>query len=482
MKRVLCLLLCAAVFCGGLFVVGCAPSDVLSKYTIDAEYDPDAGMLSADMHFDYYNDTENEISVLAFNLYPNAFREGAAYEPVSSVYHAAAYYAGESYGEMRVENVSGCESWEVGGEDENILYVRLAQSVFPEESAALDIAFTVTFAHVRHRTGITEHVVNMGNFYPTLCVYDDAAGFYECIYYSDGDPFYSQCADYNVSLTLPAGYVAAASAAGKTAQKDGKVTYRYTLSSARDFALAVSDAFEVVSKQVQGVDVSYYYYDDGEAQGTLDAACAAMTYFSDTFGAYAYPSFALVQTGFCYGGMEYPGLALLSDALERENYLYTVVHETAHQWWYAMVGSNQQEYAWMDEGLAEYSTLLFYENHPAYGRTREELVHAALTSYKAYYSIYSQIFGESDTSMNRNLGTFISEYEYVNLTYNKGVLLFDTLREGIGESKFFAGLKNYFSAFRFLLATPEDMIACFRKTGVDVDGLFDSFLTGSAVL
>ncbi len=482
MKRVLCLLLCAAVLCGGLFVVGCAPSAVLSKYTIDAEYDPDAGMLSADMHFDYYNDTENEISVLPFNLFPNAFREGAAYEPVSSVYRSIAYYDGESYGSITVESVAGCERWEVGGADENILFVYLASSVFPEESVSIDISFTVAFAHVKHRTGIAEKVVNMGNFYPVLCAYDEAAGFYECVYYSDGDPFYSECADYDVSLTVPAGYIAAASAAGKTSQRDGKVTYRYTLSSARDFALAVSDAFEVTSRQVNGVTVSYYYYDDGGAAETLETACEAMAYFGETFGSYAYQSYALVQTGFCYGGMEYPGMVLLSDSLEREDYLYTVVHETAHQWWYAMVGSNQLEYAWMDEGLAEYSTVLFFENRPAYGRTREEMVHAALTGYKAYYSIYNQIFGESDTSMNRNLGTYVSEYEYVNLTYNKGVLLFDTLREGIGDNKFFAGLKDYFSSYRFSVAAPEDMIACFRKTGIDVDGLFDSFLRGTAVI
>lgn len=467
---------------GGLTFAGCAPDASLSKYTIAAEYDPEAETLTAQMQFDYYNATDNEISVLPFNLFPNAFREGAAYEPVSSVYHSVAYYDGESYGSITVNSVSGCERWEIGGEDENVLFVYLAASVFPEERASVVIDFSVSFAHVRHRTGVTEHVVNMGNFYPVLCAYDDTMGFYECVYYSDGDPFYSECADYDVSLTVPAGYIAAASAEGKTAQKDGKVTYRYALSSARDFAIAVSDGFEVVSRQVNGVTVSYYYYDDGEAQNTLETACEAMAYFAETFGDYAYASYALVQTGFCYGGMEYPGMVLLSDGLERENYLYTVVHETAHQWWYAMVGNNQQEYAWMDEGLAEYSTVLFYEAHPSYGKTREELVHAALTSYKAYYSIYSQIFGESDTSMSRNLGTFISEYEYVNLTYNKGVLLFDTLREGIGENKFFSGLKNYFSSYRFAVAKPEDMVACFRKTGVDVDGLFDSFLLGSAVI
>ncbi|MBQ9081765.1 MAG: M1 family metallopeptidase [Clostridia bacterium] len=482
MKKLFCLFLSVFILCTAVTFVGCTPKQSLCKYTIAAEYAPDTGTLTADMNFNYVNTTENEISVLKFNLFPNAFREGATYEPVSSVYRSVAYYDGESYGNISITEVTGAESWEVCGEDENILSVTLTQSLFPEERAEINIKFTVTLAKINHRTGITENVINVGNFYPVLCVYDQPNGYYECVYYSDGDPFYSACADYDVYLTVPAGYTVAASALGKTSQKEGKVTYRYVLSSARDFAFALSNRFEVCSKEVNGIPVTYYYYDDAEAQSTLQTACDAFSYFSEAFGEYVYDSYALVQTGFCYGGMEYPGMVLLSDALERENYLYTVVHETAHQWWYAAVGSNQQEYAWMDEGLSEYSTLLFYETHESYGLTRESIVHTALTKYKAYYSIYNQIFGESNTSMNRNLSTYVSEYEYVNLTYNKGLLLFDALREGIGDNRFFAGLKNYYAEYTHQIATPEDMISCFKKTGVDVEGLFDSFLSGTAVI
>ncbi len=482
MKKVIAVFLSVVLLFSMLSLTACQKTEPLCQYDIIAEYAPDSGVLTANMRFNYVNATENEVSILEFNLFPNAFREGATYEPVSSVYHAVAYYDGDSYGKMEINSVANCESWEICGEDENILSVKLTESVFPDERVEIEIAFTVTLAKVNHRTGITEKVVNLGNFYPVLCVYEEGKGYYNCIYYSDGDPFYSVCADYTVALTLPAGYTAAASAKGKSTQKDGKVTYKYTLSSARDFALAVSNAFEVCEKEVNGVTVSYYYCADENAQETLQTACDALTYFGETFGEYAYESYALVQTGFCYGGMEYPGMVLLSDALKRENYLYTVVHETAHQWWYAMVGNNQLEYAWMDEGLSEYSTLLFYETHESYGVTRESIVRTALTNYKAYYSIYNQIFGESDTSMSRNLASFVSEYEYVNLTYNKGLLLFDALRDGIGDNRFFSGLKTYFADYKYAVATPEDMISCFKKTGVDVEGLFESFVAGVAVI
>lgn len=485
MKKAYCTLLAILFLFSSLSVfAACKTKDSLCSYVITADYDPDAGILTGKLDFGYVNDTENEISVLAFNLFPNAYREGAAYEPVSSVYHATAYYDGESYGDMTVKDVTGCERWEVGGADRNILYVYLAESVFPDERAEISVDFTVTLAKINHRTGITEKMVNLCNFYPVLCAYDEGKGFYECVYYSDGDPFYSECADYTVSISVPVGYAVFASASAKGVQKDGKITYRYTLSKARDFAMTVAKEGEVktLSGEADDVKVHYVYYEDSAPQDTLDIVCKAVSWFSEKFGKYAYENYTVVETGFCYGGMEYPGMVLISDGLSRENYLYTAVHETAHQWWYAMVGNNQLEHAWMDEGLAEYSTALFYDAHADYGVTAEQLVNTALTGYKAYFSIYNQIFGENDTRMSRSLDTFISEYEYVNLTYNKGVLLFDALRESIGDSRFFSGLKNYCGEYKFRVAEPSDMISCFKKTGVDVEGLFDSFVSGKAVI
>jgi hypothetical protein len=457
----------------------CKQTEKLSAYAITAEYDPESGVLTGEEVVTYINTTDTEISVLEFDLFPNAYRKDASYEPVSSVYRSVAYYDGESYGDISIGSVTGAERFEVGGEDENILFVYLTDSLFPDETAEVIIDFTVTLAKVNHRTGITERVVNLCNFYPVLCVWEEGKGYYECVYYSDGDPFYSECADYTVKLTVPTGYTVVASADGEGREKGGKTTYAYTMPASRDFALCIGKDVKVLEKTAGETLVRYMYYDDANAEETLQTACDSLTFFSEKFGKYVYDSYTLVQTGFCYGGMEYPGMVLLSDALTGENYSYTAVHETAHQWWYAMVGNNQCEDAWMDEGLAEYSTVLFYENYPSYGFTRENLVNTALTRYKAYYGVYGQIFGEIDTSMSRNLGKFVSEYEYVNLIYNKGVMLFDTLRSGIGDSRFYGGLQDYFKTYCYKIASPEEMIACFRRTGVDVDGLFESFIRGS---
>lgn len=481
MKRFVAIVLTAATCACTLPLAACGDKKPeRSEYRIAAHYEED-GTLTGNVRFTYYNDTENELNSLAFNLWGNAYREGAAYRPVSDTYKTKAYYNGDSYGAMTVQNVEGCASWNVGGEDENILTVELDQPVYPQDRVELEIAYTLQLALVNHRTGVAEHAVNLGNFYPVLCHYT-GAGFVQTPYYSCGDPFVSDCANYEVELSLPAAYkVASSGALAESSEKGGLSTLRYKLENARDFALVLSKEFTVTSRNVGGVQVNYYYYDNAAPDEALGAAADSVAYFSETFGSYAYPALSVVQTGLCAGGMEYPALTMISDEAAGADCAYTVVHETAHQWWYAMVGSDQINASWQDEGLAEYSALMFFENAPSYGVTRTGMVGAATKAYRAFYSVYSQIFGEADTSMNRPLSAFLSEYEYTNVAYNKGLLLFDTVRQSCGDAKFNTALKDYFKTYCFRVAPAEGLIAAFCRQG-DLEGVFDSFIGGKIII
>ncbi len=484
MKKLLAILLTVCALAAVMTFTGCKKESAtaLSSYDIFASYDAEKETLTGTVDFTYYNDTDNEIDSLKFNLFGNAFREGAAIKPVSAAYSSKAYYGGASYGNMEITEVENCLNWNVGGEDENVLNVALSSPVYPEQTANVIISYTLKLAKVNHRTGVTKNSVNLGNFYPVLCAYT-REGFVESPYYSCGDPFLSECADYTVTLDIPSAYTAATSGklASETVSSDRKKC-TYTLDNARDFAIVLSDKFEVASQNIDGVEVSYYYYKDAAPQDALSAACESLQYFSDTFGKYVYPTLSVVQTGFCYGGMEYPALTMISDELDAETNIYTIVHENAHQWWYAMVGSDQLNSAWQDEGLAEYSSLLFFENHPDYSFTRTGLVGTATKSYRAYYSVYNQIFGKANTCMNRNLKDFESEYEYSNIAYCKGLIMFDMLRQSIGDKKFMDGLKTYFGNNIYKIASCDDLIACFLKGGDDLEGFFSSFIDGKIVI
>jgi aminopeptidase N len=181
------------------------------------------------------------------------------------------------------------------------------------------------------------------------------------------------------------------------------------------------------------------------------------------------------------GGMEYPALTYISDELNCADACYTIVHENAHQWWYAAVGNDQVNAGWQDEGLAEYSTLMFFENTPEYGITKMSMLGQATKTFRAFYSVYNQLFGDADTTMNRSLNDFISDYEYTNIAYNKGLLLFEALKNSLGDKKFTSALKDYYAEYSKKIATKEALIACFAKYG-DIEGIFDSFLNGKIII
>lgn len=482
MKKTLTFLLIICCMAVTVCVSACNGNEnKLSRYEIYASYDESAGTVTGSVKLDFYNDTDNELSDLKFNLYGNAFREGAKFKPVSDTYKTRAYYAGESYGKMEISGVENCAGWNVGGEDENTLTVNLLTPIYPEETVTVTINYTLTLAKVNHRTGITARTVNLGNFYPILCAYT-SEGFLECPYYYCGDPFVSECANYSVTIDLPPEYIAASS--GKLvseSETDGRKKCTYTLENARDFAFVLSKDFKVVSDDADGVSVNYYYINDENPQTGLGAATESIKYFSQTFGKYSYPTLSVVQTGFCYGGMEYPALTMIADGLDSDNTVYTIVHENAHQWWYAMVGSNQTTDAWQDEGLTEYSTLAFFETHAAYGFTRKGIINSATNYYRAFFNVFSQLNGTADTRMHRDLSEYTSELEYNNVTYNKGLLLFDTLRNAAGDDKFFGILKKYFESNHGKIAGYESLIAGFEGVA-GAENIFDSFLEGKILI
>ena len=453
-----------------------------TRYEITAEYIPENRTLTGTEKVTFENGTDSEISVLKFQIYPNAYRQDALYAPISTAYKSSAYYAGESYGEMVISSVHGSKNWEVMGEDENILYAYLERSLFPGDKVVLDIGFMTKLAQVNHRTGVTEKTVNLGNFFPILCGIKDG-GFTETVYYSDGDPFFSDCAEYKVTLTAPKEYVVAGT--GTMIEErtlESKKVHTMSATNVRDFALVLSEKFRITTTKHGDTTLAYYYYDDETPTKTLDLIKECFAFYEKTFGKYPYGNYAVAQTGFCYGGMEYPCLVFISDTLDEKGKVRVIAHETAHQWWYATVGSDQIENAWQDEGLAEYSTLAFFEEYEKYGFTREELVKEALEEYRSYYDVYGSVLGRADTRMTRHLKDYLSDYEYKCIAYDKAVIMWDTMRKSIGEQKFFSALRRYYAGCKFKNATVEDLIGCFEKTGLDVGGFFDSFLAGKAVL
>ncbi|MBE5756621.1 MAG: M1 family metallopeptidase [Clostridiales bacterium] len=483
MKKTVVFLIIIITIFSCISFTGCKKKEDLTSYYLDLSYNEEEHKLYGKMSVDFFNDKEVVFKEIKFNTFGNAFRKDAKYFPVLPQYTAKAYPNGINYGEMSISNVTVDEKvvdFYIGGEDLNLLTVPLEEELFPNERVKIEMEFCLKLANVHARTGYNDKTVNLGNFYPVLAVYENA--FLECNYYAIGDPFYSETANYTVSIKTPKEFVVASSGKlVKSKETNGIVENSYVLKNARDFALVLSKEFEVVTKKVGETEINYYYYDDNTPENELKTASLAIETFSNKFTNYPYESYSVCQTKFFEGGMEYPGLVYISDGLEEQSFNEVIVHETAHQWWYGLVGNNQIEYGFLDEGLAEYSVILFYEDNKEYGLKRETLVDICEQNYQTFCTVYDKLFGNVNTSM-RNLKDYKSEYEYVNLSYVKPSIMFDRLRRDIGDKRFFSSLKGYCEENQYKIATPDDLIYAFSKSGVDVESYFRSFIDGKVIL
>ena len=164
MKRATAIICASAICAAGTPFYGCAPQESEgTKYRITATYDG-GNTIEGRVETDFYNDTGNALDCLKFNLWGNAFREGAASSPVSEAAKADAYYGGESYGGMEITTVTGGEA-QTGGDDMNILCITPAEPIYPEQRMTVSIEFVLKLANVNARTGVAEGAVNLGNFY-----------------------------------------------------------------------------------------------------------------------------------------------------------------------------------------------------------------------------------------------------------------------------------------------------------------------------
>jgi hypothetical protein len=330
------------------------------------------------------------------------------------------------------------------------LQVILPGPLMPGETATLGLTFALKLPQKSQEQifGYSASQTNLVHWFPFVAPYDAGAGWLIHEPWAWGEHLVYDAADFEVNLKIAnpdTGVIVAASA---PAEPNGEWT-RYRLQKARTFALSASPYFITQSGNVGGIAITSYFFEGHEQAGSaaLSEIGLAVNLFISLFGKPPYKSLSIVETYFL-DGMEFDGLIYLSrnfyDAYDgtSQNNLTTIgVHETAHQWWFGMVGSDQALEPWLDEALATYSERLFYEN-----------TYPGLVSWWWNYRVrYYEPVGYIDTSIY-NGGRFRT---YTNQVYLVGAYFLEALRQRIGDEAFFAFLRDYAAQMSQRRATEE---------------------------
>jgi len=432
--------------------------------------------LTATQTIDYKNRTGQTLNEVRFHIYANAYRKDAINPPVAPN-EPQAYPNGKSFGGIAVHSVKvgSLVEHKISGADGTVLIVPV--NGFKAGSVArIVMDYTITLANIKHRLGFTNDAINLANFYPVPVVFENGS-WQEYPYSHNGDPFYNDVFNFDVKLTAPKNLVIASSGT--------EIKPRHFKSTAiRDFAIVMSKNFQILHKNMGGIAVNYFYLNDNSPQKSLEVACNAVKTFSNLFTKYPYRQLSVVQTDFLHGGMEYGELVyiardMLKNQAERSEHEYVIVHEIAHQWWYGVVGNNQSSTAWIDEGLAEYSSMLYYDYNPDPNFKRAEMIKNSRASYNSYLKIIKGLGIQTDATMNRDLNDFVTPMEYVYMTYVRGFLLFCDLEDLLSRDALLKSLKEFSHNTMFKTASQKALVNTIEQTTKRKVGLFfDTYLVG----
>ncbi len=458
----------------------------LTNYHLVVDFNQETKSATASCEVVYFNNTNAILREIKFHLYPQYFKKGATHLVVATTKTNNAYPNGMSYTEFEIARIKVNDddvAIEYSGEYNGILNVKLANSLLPGERIDVLIEYSFILPNCEHRFGYGENTINLANFYPVACVFEQG-GFVTNPYNANGDPFFSDIANYDVTINCNKNLVVAGTGV-KTEKEEHAITktVNFFAKAVRDFACVLSEKFEIKTAKAGKVSVDYYFFNDKTPEQSLQAGVDAINTFSKKFGQYPYQNFNIVETDFVYGGMEYPNLVMISSDIENvDDYINVIVHETAHQWWYGMVGNDEYTFPWLDESLTEFSTVLFYDYNKGYNFSHKKMVKSCHDNYALFVSVYTDVLGNLNTSM-RAVNEYNTEPEYIYCIYVKGVLMFESLYNLMGEKNFIKALQEYFNANKFKNAKPEDLISAFERVNkADLQGFFSSWIDGKVII
>lgn len=423
---------------------------------------PNERRLAGRQHVTVPNHTGVALDEIVFRLYPNLPQYG---------------------GQMTVSSVS------VDGQpfvpalraQDTVLALPLSQPLEPEDSVVVELTYDIQIPEKETGYALFAHsqgIWSVPDAYALLAVHDGRI-WHEEVAPPHGDAVFAGVGLYDVTLTLPAQLTLAATGTpvGESSATDDTRVHHLAGGPLREFAWVASANYRVSETTAYGTILRSYYLSGNEAAGqaALNIAAAALRSYEDAFGPYPFERMIVAEAPLMHYGMEYPGLNLIGLDLygdQRGQLEDRVIHEVAHQWWYTQVGNDQVNTPWLDEGLAEYSMAIYYQQVFGQAQTNTLVNQRWLVPYQV------AVENGYDAVVNQPSAAFGWEYEVI--VYAKAALFFHALHRELGDEGFRDVLRAYLERYRWGIATPDDFLDVAESTsGRDLDQIYNTWIIGS---
>ena len=378
-----------------------------ARYTIAATLDPAHNRLEGRETILYFNRSPDSLRQIAVHLRQNVFAAGSPHHDFAPVMGGVTLHKVAVEGRPLVGEGGDSAATATAGHYAvrgTVMWIPLARALPPRDSLTLEIAWAYAPppAPSDGREGHEGHVYFIGYWYPQVAVYDDVDGWVADPYLLQAE-FYMDPADYDVSLSVPHGWVvgatgtlenpaavlssaardslAAARRTGRVvrvltpgptggrafAAGKGAATWQFKATNVRDFAWGTSDeyAWDATRALVAtpggapaAIEIHSFFrltapaaaWRAGAARFTRDA----VEQMSDYLWPYPYPQMTSMEGVLSSGGMEYPMVTVMQSWADTLSLAGDLMHETGHMWFPMQVGSNETRFPWMDEGFTQF--------------------------------------------------------------------------------------------------------------------------------
>lgn len=517
------------------------------NYTMTARLLPEQKAVEGRAHLNWKNDSGDTLNELRFHLYMNAFRNSKStfMRETNGGQLRGDTARKDDWGWIDLKKIQltggGALTYKFihpdddNADDQTVISVALPEPLKSGESIDLDMEFRTKFPHVFARTGYHGDFFLGGQWFPKIGVYErmgmryaETAGQWNCHQFHANTEFYADYGTYAVDLTVPSQYVVGATGVQRNRKdnSDQTTTYSFYQEKVHDFAWTAQPAFvklertfaaesEVLPMELSEItrrlgithedarlsDVKVILLLQPEhvrqAEKHFRATMAAIKYFGLWYGRYPHATITVVDPpkgAEGAGGMEYPTFITAGtswqvgtrDGRPEE----VIVHEFGHQFWQGLVGSNEFEEAWMDEGFNTYSTGKVMDK--VYGsrtvpinifgipisRVMSTFAFSSIEQDRAAYLVLPKA-----DNLARNGWQYQTSTSYGINSYMRTGLMMNTLERLLGGETMDRAMRTYQQRWRFGHPAATDFIKVMEEvSGKDLKWFFDQYLFGSNIV
>ena len=478
------------------------------NYTITVKLDDNNHYLHGFEEFEYINNSSGNLDFIYIHLWANAYSNGET-ALANQLYQEGEdllkFVTEEDRGFIdSLEFTSNGEKleWSFDEKHIDIAKINFKTPLKPNEKITIQTPFRVKLPSGKiSRLGHLGQSYQITQWYPKPAVYDKD-GWHQMPYLNQGE-FYSEFGSFDVSITLPKNYVVGATGDLQTvsekyfldslAQVSQSIidtltinlprkdsirssnefkTIRYTQEKIHDFAWFADKTYHVLKGELElpksknKVEL-YAMFTPQNAlvwKDAIEYLHDGGYYYSLWNGDYPYNQITAVDgTISAGGGMEYPNVTVIGNTYSAIDLEIVIVHEVGHNWFYGILGTNERDHGWMDEGLNTLNEVRYIQTkYPENTYLSDLLLNGRFNFHGLNYRDMNDALTRTWMSFgfDQPIQTHSEEFTEMNyglVMYQKTGLVFDYLKYYLGDEEFDKAMANYYDKWKFKHPQPNDL-------------------------